>query len=118
VCALFFTFVLSLLVFQVQICLVNQSTCKNIIYLYDYILNFFFIYLLIHSGENYAWHKINYMVKLSQSVKSPFRKSLCENISYVWNYRKYIKKEDDNENGARNYIEWKNAVLGESLEKE
>lgn len=98
---LFFSFVFSLLVFQLKILVVNQT-----------------------SWENYTWHKLPYMRKLSGSQMSPFNYGLCLNISYVLCYKKYITKNrkqnnslsaskdstDNKKDYYKNIIDWKEIV--------
>lgn len=67
---LFFSFVFSLLVFQLKILFVNQT-----------------------SWENYTWHKLPYMRKLSGSQLSPFDYGFWLNVSFVLCHWRYIPKE-------------------------
>ncbi len=81
---------MSLLVFQLQLLLINQSTCNK--YIKQYI------------GENYSWHRINYMRKLSKSQKSPFNKGFIKNCSFIFCYKKYYYKKK--EEYLNDHIEW------------
>jgi len=78
--------------FQITLILKNQSTCK--------IIN-------LYLGENYSWHKINYMRKLSNSQKSPFNQGLFKNCSYVFLNKKYYRGQEE---AFKKYIEW-NKIL-------
>lgn len=69
---LVFSFVFSLFVFQIQIAMVNQST-----------------------WERYTWHKLEYMIILSGTDKSPFDLGWKKNIDVVYNRKKYLKNNEE-----------------------
>jgi hypothetical protein len=81
-CLLFFSFLFSLVTFQFQIILVGQTTY-----------------------ENYAWHKLNYMLKLSGTQKSPFNFGIKNNLSLVYCRKKWIKNDENND--FNDILDWK-----------
>ena len=76
---LFIVFVFTLLKFQLNLALKNQTT-----------------------WENLSWHKIQYMVSTTKSQKSPFSKDWKSNLSYVFCYESIIKRSNTK------FIVWKN----------
>ena len=74
-------FVFTLLKFQLNLIINNQTT-----------------------WENYCWHKIPYIKDTTKSNKSPFNISLMKNIKYVFCYKKILI------NSKTNYINWKDII--------
>ena len=81
---LLFSFIFSLVTFQFQILIINQTTY-----------------------ENYAWHKINYMTKLSGSQKSPFNLGFINNIKVVYCRKNFLKMKKDDIWNFKDMIDWK-----------
>ena len=81
---LLFSFIFSLVTFQFQILIVNKTTY-----------------------ENYAWHKINYMKKLSGTKNSPFNLGLIKNIQVVYCRKKFLKIKKDDIWNFKDMIDWK-----------
>jgi palmitoyltransferase len=81
---LLFSFIFSLVTFQFQILFINQTTY-----------------------ENYAWHKIQYMKKLSGSQNSPFNLGFVQNFKIVYRRNNFLKLKRDDSWNFKDMLNWK-----------